>query len=164
MRILSGGIQHETNTFAVTPTTIADFQRDSHFGDELGDAFQISQRFQGTNTIHGGYLQAADELNIEFVPVLNLRAYPSGMVAKDSFEQLVGELIGRIQSALPADGVLLDLHGTSPQVALRPTEEMLAGHPACKWSWRRRSCEPKSVCRFRWAWGAARGPIESLGS
>ena len=111
MRILSGGIQHETNTFAVTPTTIADFQRDSHFGDELGDAFQIRQRFQGTNTIHGGYLQAADELNVEVVPVLNLRAYPSGMVAKDSFELLVGELIGRIQSALPADGVLLDLHG-----------------------------------------------------
>jgi len=111
MRILSGGLQHETNTFAVTPTTVLDFQRDSHFGDELGDASQIRDRFQGTNTIHGGYLQAADELNVEVVPVLNLRAYPSGMVAKDSFELLVGELIERIQSALPADGVLLDLHG-----------------------------------------------------
>jgi len=111
VRILSGGLQHETNTFAVTPTTIADFQRDSHFGDELGDACQIRQRFQGTNTIHGGYLQAAEELGVELVPVLNLRAYPSGMVAKETFELLVGEMIGRIQAALPADGILLDLHG-----------------------------------------------------
>lgn len=111
MRILSGGLQHETNTFSITPTTIADFQRDSHFGDELGDAFQIRQRFQGTNTIHGGYLQAADDLGAELVPVLNLRAYPSGIVTKETFELLVGELIGRIHAALPADGILLDLHG-----------------------------------------------------
>ena len=111
MRILSGGLQHETNTFAITPTTIADFQRDSHFGDELGDAFQIRQRFQGTNTIHGGYLQAANDLGAELVPVLNLRAYPSGIVTKETFELLVGELIGRIHAALPADGILLDLHG-----------------------------------------------------
>jgi microcystin degradation protein MlrC len=29
MKIVSGGIQHETNTFATVPTTLADFQRDS---------------------------------------------------------------------------------------------------------------------------------------
>ena len=45
------------------------------------------------------------------VPVLNLRAYPSGMVTRDTFETLVNELVDRIQAALPADGVLLDLHG-----------------------------------------------------
>ena len=35
MKIVSGGIQHETNTFATVPTTLADFQRDSDCGDEL---------------------------------------------------------------------------------------------------------------------------------
>ena len=38
MRIVSGGIQHETNTFAVTPTTVDDFERDSHFGADFGEA------------------------------------------------------------------------------------------------------------------------------
>ena len=35
MRIISGGVQHETNTFALTPTTLADFVRDSDCGDTL---------------------------------------------------------------------------------------------------------------------------------
>ena len=111
MRILSGGIQHETNTFAVTPTTVADFERDSHFGADFGGAEQIRQRFVGTNTIHGGYLKGAEECGVDLVPVLNLRAYPSGMVTRETFETLVNALVDRIQAALPADGVLLDLHG-----------------------------------------------------
>ncbi len=111
MRILSGGLQHETNTFAVTPTTLADFERDSHFGPGLGDPERIRERFRGTNTIHGGYLKAAGELGFDLVPVLNLRAYPSGIVTREAFESLVSELLHRIRSALPADGILLDLHG-----------------------------------------------------
>ena len=111
MRIISGGIQHETNTFAVTPTTVDDFERDSHFGADFGEAQQIRHRFDGTNTIHGGYLKGAEESGVELVPVLNLRAYPSGMVTRQTFETLVNELVCRIEAALPADGVLLDLHG-----------------------------------------------------
>ena len=111
MRIVSGGIQHETNTFAVTSTTVADFERDSHFGADFGGGEQIRQRFDGTNTIHGGYLKGAKEYGVDLVPVLNLRAYPSGMVTRETFETLVNELVDRIQGALPADGVLLDLHG-----------------------------------------------------
>ncbi len=111
MRVLSGGIQHETNTFAVTRTTVADFIRDSHLGPDFGDSSQIRDRFRATNTIHGGYLRGAEQFGVELVPVLNLRAYPSGMVTREAFETLVGELVTRIERALPADGVLLDLHG-----------------------------------------------------
>ena len=93
MRIVSGGIQHETNTFSVIPTTVAEFVRDSHFGDDLGDTQQIKNRFQGTNTIHGGYLRGADELGVELLPVLNLRAYPEGMVTRETFEYLLSELL-----------------------------------------------------------------------
>ena len=93
MRILSGGIQHETNTFAVTPTTVADFERDSLFGVDFGDEEQIRQRFGGTNTIHGGYLKGAEECGVDLVPVLNLRAYPSGMVTRETFETLVNALV-----------------------------------------------------------------------
>ena len=35
MRIVSGGVQHETNTFSTTPTTLADFVRDSNCGPDL---------------------------------------------------------------------------------------------------------------------------------
>ncbi len=111
MRIVSGGLQHETNTFSVSPTQLEDFVRDSHFGEGLGDSGSIRERFHETNTVHGGYLKGADELGIELVPVLNLRAYPSGIVTRETYETLVSELVARVQAALPADGILLDLHG-----------------------------------------------------
>ena len=44
-------------------------------------------------------------------PVLNVRAYPSGMVKQESFDHLTDLLVRRIECALPANGILLDLHG-----------------------------------------------------
>jgi len=111
MRIISGGIQHETNTFAEGTTTLADFIRDSHCGDQLAGHETVIERYQGTGTIHGGYLAAAQEVGFTLVPVLNTRAYPSGMVEKATFDQLRELLVSRIQAHLPADGILLDLHG-----------------------------------------------------
>ncbi|MBT4013663.1 MAG: M81 family metallopeptidase [Planctomycetaceae bacterium] len=111
MRILSAGIQHETNTFATTLTTTADFARDSHLGNEFSGGAAIVARYQDTNTIHGGYLVGAAVAGFEIVTLFNVHACPSGMVTRDCFEELVGEMISRITAALPADGVLLDLHG-----------------------------------------------------
>ena len=111
MRIISGGIQHETNTFAEGTTTLADFIRDSHCGDQLAGHETVIERYQGTGTIHGGYLAAAQEAGFTLVPVINTRAYPSGMVEKATFDQLRDLLVSRIQAQLPADGILLDLHG-----------------------------------------------------
>ena len=54
MRIASGGVQHETNTFASTPTPLADFLRDSDCGEELSGGETIFNRFRGTGSIHGG--------------------------------------------------------------------------------------------------------------
>ena len=59
MRLASGGIQHETNTFATTPTTIDDFVRDSNCGTHLAGGEVIVDRFRGTGTIHGGYVAGA---------------------------------------------------------------------------------------------------------
>ncbi|MCH2572963.1 MAG: M81 family metallopeptidase [Planctomycetes bacterium] len=111
MKIISGGIQHETNMFSDTPTTLEDFIRDTHLGDDLPGGEAILKRFADTNTIHGGYLAGVKETGLELVPVLNTRAYPSGMVLRDCFEHLSGILIQRTRNALPADGILLDLHG-----------------------------------------------------
>ena len=111
MKIVSGGLQHETNTFANQQTTLEDFIRDSHLGDGLPGGEAIFQRFTGTETIHGGYIAGAKEAGFELMPVLNVRAYPSGMVQRESFDHLTNLLVRRIQQALPADGILLDLHG-----------------------------------------------------
>lgn len=111
MKILSAGIQHETNTFSQKPTTLRDFIRDSQLGEDLAGGEAIFERYQGTETIHGGYIDGARRAGFELLPLLNVKACPSGIVTKECFDFLKGLMLERIQAALPADGLLLDLHG-----------------------------------------------------
>ena len=112
LRIATGGIQHETNTFAVVPTTLTDFVRDSRCGPAFSGGEAIERLYRNTGTIHGGYYDAAeDDGSIELLPLLCARAQPSGVVENGAFEFLVGALLDRLEAALPVDGVALDLHG-----------------------------------------------------
>ncbi|MDP6466922.1 MAG: M81 family metallopeptidase [Pirellulaceae bacterium] len=111
MRIVSGGVQHETNTFASTPTTLADFIRDSECGPELSGYEVIVERYRGTGCIHGGYIAGAEALGIELLPLLSARAQPSGVVQQQSLDTMLGWFLERLEAAMPVDGVLLDLHG-----------------------------------------------------
>ena len=111
MRIVSGGIQHETNTFALVPTTLSDFQRDSDCGDDLLGGDTLRELYSGTGTIHGGYLDESAARGIELDPVLSVHAQPAGRVEQSSFTWMLDLLLSRIESAAPFDGVVLDLHG-----------------------------------------------------
>jgi len=111
MRIVSGGIQHETNTFATVPTILADFRRDSDCGDELEGGEHLRAMYRGTGTIHGGYLDEAAARGIELIPLLNVRAQPAGPVVQADFEVMLNLLLERIDASRPFDAVALDLHG-----------------------------------------------------
>ncbi len=111
MRILSAGIQHETNTFAHTPTRLEDFARDSLCGLDFAGGDAIRNRFAGTGTIHGGYLEAAAEAHVELVPLLCAGAQPSGVVEQTALDTLLAMIVDRISAARDFDGVVLDLHG-----------------------------------------------------
>ncbi len=109
-RILTGGILHETSTFAVTPTTLADFQQS--FGIVRGQ--EILEKFHGTNTCIGGFLDAAPDNGMELVPLLWTFAHPSGLIERQAYQALEEEFLDRLrqaQAAGPIDGILLDLHG-----------------------------------------------------
>lgn len=111
MRIASGGVQHETNTFTATPTLLADFVRDSNCGPDLSGGQMIFDRFRGTGAIHGGYIAGAEAVGAELVPLLCARAQPSGIVEQQTFDTMLGWFLDRLRAAGPVDGVLLDLHG-----------------------------------------------------
>ncbi|GAB4135680.1 MAG: M81 family metallopeptidase [Planctomycetaceae bacterium] len=113
MRILSAGIQHETNTFAVTPTTIDDFIRDSECGPDFAAGEKIFELYDNTGTIHGGYIDGMRDTGAELVPLLVAKAQPSGIVTKECFDSLLGQILERMTAAREqgCDGVLLDLHG-----------------------------------------------------
>ncbi len=102
MRFIVGGIMHETHTFSAEPTTPERLpvQR----GDEC-------LRYAGTNHSLGGVIDRCQELSIDLVPTLFASGVSTGTLTDDLFLTLVDELVTRIEAALPADGILLTLHG-----------------------------------------------------
>lgn len=107
MRIVTGGIAQETNTFQHEPTTLADFQKGSSHIDRGQQILDLD----GTGTIYGGIVSEARRLGVELIPTTYGRAVPGGRVSREAFENLRGEILEGIRAALPVDGVLLGLHG-----------------------------------------------------
>lgn len=103
MRVVVGGISHETNTFSVVPTRWEDFTV------SLGDT--IHQEFAGTHTPVGGFLDAARDKGWLAIPTVMASAVPGGTVTADAAERLLGTLLRGIIAAQPVDAVLLRLHG-----------------------------------------------------
>ncbi len=109
MRIAIGGISHESSTFATVPTGLDDFKlRSGAVGPEL------IQRFSGTKTPIGGFIDAARVANYELAPMMFASATPGGPVTAEATEVLTGQLVDGLKAALadgPLDGVMLALHG-----------------------------------------------------
>lgn len=111
MRIAVGGFMHETSTCVDTHTTMQDFEFDR--GIVRGD--DVITKFAGTNVCTGGFVDGAKEFGFESVPLLRASAFPGGLIVRDDYERIKGELLSRLDEAQrrdgPVDGVLLDLHG-----------------------------------------------------
>jgi microcystin degradation protein MlrC len=109
LRFFTGGINHETNTFSPIPAEMQRFY-DMHYdrGQDLID------RASGTNTVIGGFIDAADRLGIELVPSIHSFAMPSGAVTREAWDYQMGLTLEDLRAAMeagPLDGVLLGLHG-----------------------------------------------------
>ena len=111
MRIACGGVQHETNTFATVPTTLADFIRDSGCGPDFFGGEQLKQLYRNSGTIHGGYIAGAEQAGFELLPLICANAQPAGIVQDEAFDFILGQFLTRLKAVMPVDGVLLDLHG-----------------------------------------------------
>jgi microcystin degradation protein MlrC len=103
MRLIVGGIMHETHTFSSEPTTIDTLQTVA-LGEEL-------LAFAGVNHSLGGVIDACRERGIDLAPTFFADGVSTGVPSRQTFETLAGELCRRIAAALPADGIVLTLHG-----------------------------------------------------
>lgn len=102
MRFITGGIMHETHTFSAEPTTAATLPV------FRGEA---CWSYAGTNHSLGGVIDACREFDIELTPTMLVDGVSTGTWRTADFEELTGELTGRIAEALPAAGIVLTLHG-----------------------------------------------------
>jgi microcystin degradation protein MlrC len=109
-RVAIGGFLHETNTFAPSPATFADFDGGSGYGPIRRGA-QIFDDLAHVNAAIAGAIRVGRAQGWDLVPTLWCAASPSAHVTRDAFERITSELIDRIAGAGPLDGVFLDLHG-----------------------------------------------------
>jgi microcystin degradation protein MlrC len=108
MRLAMLGVSHETNTFSSRPTTYARFERS---GILRGD--EIRRRYRESQATLAGFFDAADRLGIDVVPLVFATTEPMGTITVDAFDHIVGEMLERLRTGGPWDGVLLAQHGAA---------------------------------------------------
>ncbi len=105
VRIATGGILHETNTFAPFMTDLDAFEQ---MGIDRGQEILKHQR---SPTALGGILDSLEAAGCQIVPLIYASAMPSGTVSVAAYQHLLSGLLGALESVLPIDGLALALHG-----------------------------------------------------
>lgn len=107
-RIGIAGIHIESSTFSPHRTGDADFE--VRRGDDLLGRYPFL---------------AEPGFEADWVGLLHARALPGGPVLADTYAKLAGELLERLEAALPLDGVFLDIHGAMSVDGLADAEAQL---------------------------------------
>jgi len=112
MRIGILAFLHESNTFIESPTTWRNFEEDTvAVGDE------ILKRFAESHHEVGGFLAGLERadlgISVEVVPILAVRATPSGIISKEAFDEIINRTVSALQESLPLDGLLVAAHGAA---------------------------------------------------
>src|SRR5262249_4805407 len=108
MRVAVLGYYHESNTFVDALTEVDRFEETAWLhGNEIA-------RVEGdAHSSMAGFLAVGTEPGVEVVPLVWIRATPSGTIAASAFERIAGELVGALEQGGPWDAVLLVLHGAA---------------------------------------------------
>jgi microcystin degradation protein MlrC len=109
-RIAVGGFLHETNTFAPTKATYADFVHGGGWPN-LAEGDDVLKVMRHINVGLAGFVEAGEQNGWELVPTISCGASPSAHVTEDAFERIVKVMVEGIRAAGPIDAVYLDLHG-----------------------------------------------------
>jgi len=107
-RVGIAGFLHESNTFLPVPTKLSHFEEASLTRGEA-----LLRRWSGSRHELGGFLEGAQAHGFQPVPLLATFAIPSGTIEHTAFEELIGQMISDLKSALPLDGLLVALHGAT---------------------------------------------------
>ncbi|MGQ0662082.1 MAG: M81 family metallopeptidase [Pseudomonadota bacterium] len=108
--IAVAGFQHETNTFAPSKATMAQFEHGGGW-PPLARGPAALAAVEGLNIPLAGFAAVARAKRHRLVPLVWANATPSAHVTADAFEAIAAMLIAEIAKTGPLDAVYLDLHG-----------------------------------------------------
>src|SRR5207248_5875834 len=109
-RIAVGGFLHETNTFAPTKATYADFVHGGGW-PSMARGADVLKVMRNINVGLAGFVETAETSGWDMVTTISCAASASAHVTRDAYERIVKVMIGAIAAAQPLDAVYLDLHG-----------------------------------------------------
>ena len=110
IRIATAGFQHESNTFSPIPASL-DLWR--HAGI-LEDAEAIRAEYASSqSTLAGFFAAAAEDPEVELVPLVFARLMPMGAMTREATDYLFGRILAALRDNGPWDAVLLPLHGAA---------------------------------------------------
>ena len=109
-RIAVGGFLHETNTFAPTRATYADFVHGGGWPSMTKGA-DVLEVMRNINVGLAGFVTEAAAQGWELVPTIFAAASPCAHVTRDAYERIAAVIVDGIRNAPPLDAVYLDLHG-----------------------------------------------------
>ena len=109
-RIAIGGFQHETNTFAPSLATLADFEAGGPW-PELTTGPGLADRVRGMNLSIAGFIDEAERAGHRLLPTTWGATSPSSYVTEHAYEHIAGLILDGLRGARPFDAVYLCLHG-----------------------------------------------------
>ena len=110
VRIAVGGFLHETNTFAPTKATYADFVHGGGW-PAMTQGTDALKAIRNINVGLAGFIAEAETHGWELVPTIFAAASPCAHVTQDAYERIARAIVDGIADAGPLDAVYLDLHG-----------------------------------------------------
>jgi microcystin degradation protein MlrC len=109
IRIATAGFQHESNTFSSVPASLERWQRSGIIaGEEIRAEYATSQ-----STLAGFFAAAAEDKEVELVPLLFTRLTPMGAMTEEAATHIIDRIVAAIRDNGPWDAVLLPQHGAA---------------------------------------------------
>ncbi|HEV2295425.1 MAG TPA: M81 family metallopeptidase [Tepidisphaeraceae bacterium] len=106
MRVGLIALQHESNTFIPTPTTLDDFRR-----GVLATGQDLLRQYESAHHEVGGFIEGLRTAKIEAVPIFAAWATPSGTVVSEAYRELLQMILRGLDEAGRVDGLLVAPHG-----------------------------------------------------
>ena len=120
-RIAVATFQHETNTFAPSRASFADFEAGGGWPGYCTGP-RVLDAVVGTNIPIEGFVREVRRAGHEPVPLAFANATPSAHVEDEAFERVMGDMLARLREAGEVDALFLDLHGAMVTASLEDGE------------------------------------------
>src|SRR5215831_964501 len=106
VKIAVGYFVQESHSFAPVRCSWEQFQA----GYVLKGS-EVIARFRNTRCEVAGAIDVAERNNIQIAPLIACNAVSCGALVQEVFEALMNEMLARLHTEMPVDGVFLGLHG-----------------------------------------------------